>query len=849
MRILQTRTALLATTILSLGFIASTPAMAAAVAPTAAAADDQSGIADIVVTARKSSENQQSVPVSVTALSTVALETKQVLEVTDLARAAPSLTIATGGTGPSSIVYLAIRGQAQNSPNSLSDSSVGIYVDGVYVARPMVGNLGFMDAASAEVLRGPQGTLFGRNTTGGALILTSNQPKDILEGSLKAGIGNYAQHMIEGILNVPMGDELAVRFAGRYSDHNGYFRNTLAGYPQGSVNGEYVARGTLKWSPKALPITLTITGEYVDYKDNGNATAVAAINPAVLTLASYGAYINPAFAENVTAAQLPAFTAANSKWTDTFSQPRTGDPEIDTLHNTNRVKSTSATFDWDMGGAKLKSITAYRTSYTQDSLDLQGVPSTAVAGSPPIAFAQGCLAGVAALIPACTGAFGPSFAAVIPAAFGPYVPGLVDARSAFVSTYNQEQFSQELQLSGKAGALDWQTGLYYFKETGDEQSRSWVFGGLARARTLSNFASSSVGAFAQLNYHVTDALRVTGGFRYTWDKRSIDRHSTNDWSLPDPQETCTVGVNNGLTAAAAPCTSPASASFSYPAWTFGVDYRVNDQVFLYAKTSGASMSGGFNSRTVPAPFTQQFQPETVRDIEVGLKGDFLDRKLRTNLSIFTSWQGNVQRIVNALVGTSLTQFVTNAGKVRASGGELEVTTLPWEGMELTGSAAYLDAKYVAGSRFENQGTTATPIMVDRSGEPVTQAPKWTLNFGATQKVPTSFGSVSFHLDYAYTTEKAMDSFTGKSVAQGGTQASLDAIAIANRASIIKAYGLLNGRIGINLDNPKVEISIWGRNLGNKAWFTNVFNNYTGLGATVQFQGAPRTFGGTVAYKF
>jgi len=225
------------------------------------------------------------------------------------------------------------------------------------------------------------------------------------------------------------------------------------------------------------------------------------------------------------------------------------------------------------------------------------------------------------------------------------------------------------------------------------------------------------------------------------------------------------------------------------------------------------------------------------------------RRRRTNLSVFTAWQGNVQRIVNALVGTTLTQFVANAGKVRASGGELEVTALPWNGMELTGSAAYLDAKYVAGSRLENQGTTAAPILVDRSGEPVTQAPKWTLNLGATQKVPTSFGELSFHADYAYTSERAMDAATAKTIAQGGTQAAIDATAIANRASIIKGYGLLNGRIALNIKDPNIEIAIWGRNLANKAWFTNVFNNYTGLGATIQFQGAPRTFGATVGYKF
>ena len=147
---------LLTSTVLAAGLFAST-----AHAQTAAAAEDttvtdseQTGIGDIIVTARKVEESLQSVPVAVTALDAGDLAAKQVFEVTDLARTAPSLTISTGGTGPASIVYLAIRGQAQNSPNSLSDTSVGIYIDGVYVARPIVGNLGFLDLASAEVLRG-----------------------------------------------------------------------------------------------------------------------------------------------------------------------------------------------------------------------------------------------------------------------------------------------------------------------------------------------------------------------------------------------------------------------------------------------------------------------------------------------------------------------------------------------------------------------------------------------------------------------------------------------------------------------------------------------------------------------
>ena len=808
MNIGNIRTLFMTSTVLAAGLVISSAAQAQT-APAEEETADQGGIAEIVVTARKTSENIQSVPVAVTALSADDLESKQVLEVTDLARTAPSLTVSTGGTGPASIIYLAIRGQAQNSPNSLSDSSVGIYMDGVYVARPIVGNLGFLDMASAEVLRGPQGTLFGRNTTGGALNLTSNRPSDEYEGMLKVGFGNYNYRSIEGMVNAPVSEAVGLRIAGRYGTRDGYFRNNQIGYPQGSIDKDFVLRGTLVIAPVESNLKLTIIGDFVRYADDGNATAVAAINPGVLTLPAYGAFINSEFARFVTPAQLPAFTAANSKWTDTFSRPQTGDSQIDKLQNNNEVDAISGTIEWDLGGVNIKSITAYRKSFTDDSLDLHGFPTT-----------------------------------VNP--FSPFIP---NATSAFISTYNNEQFSEELQLSGSSGALDWQTGVYYFKETGDEQSRAFILGGVQSARTLSEYSSRSVGAFAQVNYNVTDAFRLTGGLRYTWDKRTIDRQSTANWRLPDNLEVCTVGPNTGLTAAAAPCTDPRSASFKYPAWTLGADYRVSDQLFLYAKTSGASMSGGFNSRFVPAPFTQQFEPEKVRDAEVGFKGDFLDRRLRTNMAFFYAKQSNVQRIVNALVGTTLTQFVTNTGKVNAKGFEFEGTALPWDGMELTGSLSYLDAKYVRGSRTENQGTALAPILVDRSGEPVTQAPKWTWNIGATQTFPTSFGEVSFHADYAYIADRAMDAATARTLAQGGTQANINNVAIGNAASIIKGYGLLNGRIAINFDDPDIELAFWGRNLTNQAWFTNVFNNYTGLGATVQYQGAPRTYGATATIKF
>jgi len=811
-------------------------------AATAPRADDAvrpstgGGLEDIVVTARRTSEAMQTTPVAVTALNNNALLTKQVSEVTDLARATPALSVGTGGTGPATIVYLAIRGQAQNSPNSFSDAAVGIYIDGVYVGRPIVGNLGFLDPASAEVLRGPQGTLFGRNTTGGALNLTTAQPTHKLEGYLKGGIGNYSQRVIEGVINIPLSDELATRFAGRYNKRDGYFPNPALGYAQGGIKGEYYIRGSLKWEPSSLPITLNLGGDYTHYRDTGNATAVAAINPASPLAAFYAVsqgvrsgaippstpiplsptvsvpaglfanfsqgpigpiqqYLNPEFA---TPAQKSILLAKN--WRYNFGAPFTGDRRIDQIGNFNEAFSFTSNLVIDLDSVKIKSITGYRQSNTSSNLDLTGT-NTGV--------------------------------------------------GAFYSRYRQHQFSEEIQVSGDIGRLQYIFGGIYFREAGDELSDSSIFYSSPIAtggdHTFGDFVSTSKGLFAQVNYQVTDRLRATGGIRYTWDTRFINRHGYTPRVGGIPR--CQAGPNAGVpVSTVGTCENPETAKFDYPAWTAGVDYKVTPDIFVYLKTSGASNSGGFNSRPVPPPYSSSFKPEAVRDIEGGFKGTFLNRRLRTNLAIFRAWQSQVQRIINTTFvdssgATRLTQFVSNAGKANTYGAELEATVIPWHGMELTGSGAYLHARYKKGSRFETQLVGGLPVQVDRSGEPITQAPKWTASVGATQTLEVGPGDLKLHADYAYISSRYFDFFTT------GDPAAKEAVAIANEASRIRGYGLLNGIVSYTFKHPDIEVAVWGKNLTNQPYFTNVFNSYTGLGATVQFQGAPRTYGATVAYRF
>ena len=492
------------------------------------------GIADIVVTARRANENLQVVPVAVTALSAAALEQRQVTQVTDLMRTAPSLSIGTGGTGPASIVYLAIRGQAQNSPNSFSDAAVGIYIDGVYVGRPIVGNLGFLDPASAEVLRGPQGTLFGRNTTGGALNLTTTQPKlNKTEGYMKVGFGNYSQVVTEGVVNVPLGEELAVRFAGRYNKRDGYYPNPFQAEANAAIKGEYYGRGALKWAPTSVPLTLNIVGDYTHYRDTGNPVAVVAINPAstmaflyslsqgvrsgalapTTPIAALGGipagaftnfsqgpigpitqFLNPEFA---TAAQKA--TLLSQDWRTNYGSSRTGVAAIDIPVNFNEAYSLTGNLAVEVGSLTVKSITGYRKSNTFDNLDLLGLGNGA---------------------------------------------------GAFVSNYRQHQFSEELQVSGKTGNLQYIFGGIYFREAGDENSRSAIFYNSPFAtggdNTFASFVSTSKGLFAQLYYNVTDTVRLTGGLRYTWDTRSIDRQGTTPF-LPRPGQAvnCQAGPNAG----------------------------------------------------------------------------------------------------------------------------------------------------------------------------------------------------------------------------------------------------------------------------------------------------------------
>ncbi|WP_336971195.1 TonB-dependent receptor [Sphingobium aromaticiconvertens] len=753
-----------------------------------AVAQDQ--IEDIVVTARRSEEALQTTPVAVTALSSAGLERKQITDVAAVQRAAPNLTITTGTPAASGFAIISMRGQSNLNAGNASDPAVGIYLDGAYIARPAGALFDLVDMQRVEVLRGPQGTLFGRNTIGGALNLTTNQPDGdlLLSGRLTAG--NYGNLEATGVLNLPLsGDELAVRMAYKYRERDGFGRDGLTGKPLNDKRDDQYARFQARWAPASSGFEAVFGFDWNKSNDSGQLAGATGINPLV---------VGPAASQALEAAYLHR----KSDWYVGYNTSDTGTNALYQPSNHVDGWGTSLRLSAELGAITAKSITAYRKLDSSGYIDLDGTP---------VSFLE------------------------------PY------------NRYRSKGVSQEFQLSGTMGEFSWIGGVFYFREKNTEQSDARIFAG-PWFRNYADIVNESYAGYVQGYYQISDRLRATAGFRYTWDKRHV---VIQNLAAIYPAPVCGVDVANrddGVN-----CAQTLDKKFDYPAFTVGLDYQVTDNIFVYAKSSGAYMAGGWNLRQGSAP---AFKPEQTKDVEIGVKAEWFDRRLRTNIAIFHSWQSDVQRNISAVVSTPngdvSTQFIRNAGDAHVTGFEFEGTMVPWRGMEVTGQFGYTDAHYNKGTFLDVQtiggiagcnGGAAIGTYnctVDRSGERLPQVPKITYGIGATQTIPTNFGSIAVHADYAFIGNQTFAPNTPAAAQPAAVKA---AYARANELSRIAGYGLLNGRLTLSVDDEHFELSLWGRNMLGKKYYTRSFSDlYTSLGSAVSFIGEPRTYGLTASFK-
>lgn len=802
----------------ALGLLACTALTAPAFAQSAAPQAQPNKLDDIVVTARRTEENLQSTPVAVTALGAEALERAQVTDVTDLQRTTPSLSIATGAPSASGFAFVAIRGQGNTQALVSNDPAVAIYIDGVYVPRPSQGLTDLFDLQRVEVLRGPQGTLFGRNTIGGAVNILSADPTSEFGGQIRLNVGSFDEAGAALVVNVPLGDRLAGRLTASTSSRSGYGTDVPLGRDIGDHSSDFV-RGKLKYDGGALQVTLA--GDWNRIEDNGQFTALKSYAPQTFgptgafgpfglsttlnnSLHSGGFYDSYGTGYFVPSSN-PNFAALPAEVRALYSKP---------LGNQLEAYGASLNASLDLGGMTLKSITGYRFSDTDGVIDTDGTP-----------------------VPILTTWAG----------------------------YSSKQYSQEFQLSGAIGDnFNYIGGIYYSDETGQEFSRSQVFGFLpynAISRPYAGFAgqnladvhNTSTGVFGQGYYQLTDSVRIAAGLRWTWDGRNTKLHNYSAWGIAS---TCNVATPDVVGV----CTQTQDQKFDYPAWTLGIDWQINPDMFAYIQTRGASKSGGWNTRAGGLP---AFRPENVRDIEAGFKATWLENRLRTNIAVFHSWQSDVQRNAAALTpaGAS-TQFLVNAGDALVYGLELEGAFRPWTGMELTGNLSLTHGRYADGSFVEQQsvpgtghaGCTLAPSLtssicpVDRSGEELPQLPTIQYSLGATQVLPTSFGSVSMHVDFAYLGKQVFNQVTASSQQSATTQA---IYAQSNRLDQTPGYGLLNARIAFQLDGPDVELAVYGKNIAGREYLTRSFADLysAGLGFATDFIGEPTTYGVSLTKRF
>jgi iron complex outermembrane receptor protein len=676
---------------------------AANAAPEAPAAADasSSGLQDIVVTARRTAEGLQSVPVAVTALSGAFLDRQNIVDSTAVQQLAPNISVMQQPNSQSAASVF-IRGIGNQEPSSLSEQGVGIYLDGVYLARASGALFDLAELDRIEVLRGPQGTLFGRNTIGGALQLVSKKPANDFHMTAKAGIGRYDDWFVRSRIDTGYigGSPIKVAIAAQHRQNNGWVNNTLTGSSRDP--------GAMK----ANSVVASVEGDFdkltVNYNfdfDYRNGTPpnfqLVAASPDVMSYYSQ----SPSFGG-------AAFLISRRRLGDV---QQTGFPYTDghiRFNSYSRISGHSLTLSYEASPAlTLKSITGYRRFLQNTTADLSGNGDLRQVILDPVTFA-------------------PSVGSVTP-----YKGNL--------NPQQQHQFSQEFQALGTIGDFNYLAGLYYFRESAHESNRQALTfvlsGGTSGLNLIPLQAFSGVGkskaAFGQVSWKpsaLDEKLEITGGVRYTKDKKTA------------------------VLAGDVVPNLKGQVSFDNISWLASASYHLDKDIMAYVRASTGYRSGGINPR---ASVINAFSPEKARAYEVGLKSEFFEHRLRVNLAGFITNYNNLQVSQFAAGSAGATSLIVNAGKVQLKGFEAEVAAAPIEGLSFDGSVGYIDTQY---KQFLFRDP-ATNLLVDvaAAAKPI-YTPTWSVHVGGEYSHETGMGIARFRVDYSYRSQvyfNALDNTT------------------------------------------------------------------------------------------
>jgi len=664
---------------------------------------------EVVVYARRREERIEDTPVAVSVISGEELRQESALLFDDIGRDVPNVRMV---ASPQSVSALDVtmRGQTVNRSAIVFDPAVGLYVDGVYVANGQGAMATLLDIDSVEVLRGSQGTLFGRDNTGGSILVFTHRP-DLQQTSAEASLsgGTWGEFMDRAIVNLPIGSDLAVRFAFQGNDRSGFGSSVGNGQDNLENQHRFEARFGALWRPGEAS-ELYFTYERFEAREYGALLHPLSGPPPGTLVAQVGS----ALAQFAGIPGLPAVTFPSDFYQTDGSFPASDDARTDSLQLTATRKLTDE-LAW-------KLILGYRHMDATTAIDVD--------------------------------------ASTLPL-----------ADTTLFNSSNQK--SAELQLNGKLldDHLDWVGGLYWFRDNGGAPSVrpplspqfitaleevDQLSGGAANFLPIfgcpsppaacaslpiyeeNSVTNSSTAAYLHAEYQLTAAWAAAAGLRRTDDRRELEE---NDYVIiPGFGESCTISDT-----APGPCPLiDKSVSYGFWSWEFSSRYRLSPELNTYLRIGRSQRSGGWNA-PVATPDDQPFKPEQLTDYELGAKALLFDAALEVNADVFYGKYDDIQRLLGRLVNSTPTTQVINAGGARVSGAELEALWHVTTRASLQNSIGWTDARY---QTFQYQPVPGEPAL-NLSGNEFYQTPRLQGDFGGSFEFPTQAGNVLLRADYAW----------------------------------------------------------------------------------------------------
>jgi len=761
-------------------------------APEAAGADEPNA-GDITVTARRRVERAQDVPIALTAVRGDTIERIGATNITQIAQLTPTLVIRNNNARNT---FANIRGLGSNSDqNDGLEIGVGFTIDDVYYGRVGASQFDFIDLDRVEVLRGPQGTLFGKNTTAGAINIATRAPSFDAGFTGEASLGEGGYHQVRGSLTGPLVTDVA---AFRVTVSDTHRDGTLFNLYNGRKINDYdnfSARSQLLLTP-AANFSIRIIG---DYSKQTSYSRISSVVGLFTTYANGAPLTNNWLDRAIRGGYTPRFDI-----NDPFA--RIVDVNGPVQANM-KGYGVSGKVEWDAGPVTLTSITAWRG---WDWLPDNDSDTTPLA---------------------------------------------VTLRSG--TDNHQRQFSQELRLASNGKrAIDYVVGLYYFWQNvnglGHYQqgpaSASW--NNPTVNQTLANYAlngflsysiiepiTKSYAAFGEATWHASEAFSITAGLRFTHEDKTglFDQYTA-------------AGNDLSLLSAADRAKAQALRDAIYPEkrYTTGLkddaltgrltlSYKAAPDVLVYATYSRGSKSGGLSLGDLPAGVSPVVKPETVNAWEVGVKSQFWDRRVTLNAAAYWTEVKNYQAGITEQIGTtsSSIRYISNIPGVRSRGVEADLIVAPSRWVSLTASAAYNDAVYkdYRNAQVAPENRNLTQVQ-DLTGVQLANAPKFIFNLSADIARPITLISqadeIYTRLDYNH-------------------RSSNDTSGSNSIYTRIPSYGVANARIGLRLADARYDLSAWVTNLFNTRYFEALSASNQGLitGAL----GNERTFGGTLRVRF